>query len=124
MDITGILYKKFQTREFKNNFTKREFILEDDINQEYPQYITFQLIKDRCTLLDKCNEGDTLKVYFNLQGREWTNPEGKVVYFNSIVAWKIEGGSAKESKENKEPDLGLTNNDVLDLLPAGDDLPF
>lgn len=120
MEITGILYKKFQTKEFNNNFTKREFVLEDETGQ-FPQYITFQLYKDRCALLDKCNEGDTLKVYFDLNGREWTNPEGKVVYFNSLVAWKIEGGS---NKQNKEPESSFTNNDALDLPPGDDDMPF
>lgn len=120
MEIQGILYKKFQTKEFSNNFTKREFVLEDDTEQGYPQYITFQLHKDKCALLDKCNEGDTLKVYFNLNGREWTNPEGKVVYFNSLVAWKIEGGS----KQNKEPESSFTNNDALNLPLNDDEMPF
>ena len=34
--------------------------------------------------------GQIVKIHFNLQGREWTNPQGEVKYFNTVVGWKIE----------------------------------
>jgi hypothetical protein len=33
--------------------------------------------------------GDNVKVDINLRGREWTNPQGEVVYFNTIQGWRI-----------------------------------
>lgn len=90
MDITGEIHALFPLQELKNGFTKREFVVLIDSGEQYPQYITFQLIKDRCELLDKYKEGDKIKVYFNLTGREWVSPEGSIKYFNSLVVWKIE----------------------------------
>ena len=121
MDITGKIHKVFPVQEFKNNFTKREFVIVDDSSDQFPQYITFQLLKDKCTLIDKFTDGDTVKVYFNLNGREWTNPEGKVVYFNSLVAWKLEGeGSGSGSSSASR----ASGSEPPDELVAGDDMPF
>lgn len=101
MDITGEIHKMLPAQELKNNFTKREFVVLIDSGDQFPQYITFQLIKDRCEILDKFNEGDKVKIYFNLTGREWTSPEGNTKYFNSLVAWKIDGdGSSVTAKNN------------------------
>ena len=114
MDFTGKVHKIFPIQEFKNNFTKREFVIADETGQ-FPQYITFQLLKDRCSLIEKFNEGDMVKVAFNLNGREWVNPEGKSVYFNSLVAWKIdpaEGGSSRQD-ENEPPDEFTANSDDM-----------
>lgn len=119
MDITGKIHKVLPVQEFKNNFTKREFVIVDDSSDQFPQYITFQLLKDKCTLIDKYGEGDTVKVYFNLNGREWTNPEGKVVYFNSLVAWKLEGEGSGSSASS----AGSSSAPPDDLV-AGDDMPF
>jgi hypothetical protein len=114
MDFTGKVHKIFPIQEFKNNFTKREFVIADETGQ-FPQYITFQLLKDRCSLIEKFNEGDIVKVAFNLNGREWVNPEGKSVYFNSLVAWKIdpaEGGSSRQDA-NEPPDEFTANSDDM-----------
>ena len=121
MDITGKIHKVFPVQEYKNNFTKREFVLVDDSSDQFPQYITFQLIKDKCSLIDKYSVGDVIKVYFNLNGREWTNPEGKVVYFNSLVAWKIEGEGSGNSGSSSSKASG---SEPPDELVAGDDMPF
>ncbi len=40
-------------------------------------------------MLDKYSAGDYVAVDINLRGREWTNPEGVVKYFNQIQGWKI-----------------------------------
>ena len=41
-------------------------------------------------MLDNLQIGQIVKVHFNLQGREWTSPQGEVKYFNTVVGWKIE----------------------------------
>ena len=83
-EIEGKLHKKFDTESKTPTFQAREFVIvisEDN----YPQYIKFQLINDRCGLVDKFEIGDTLKVYFDLKGREWNEK-----YFTNLGAWKIE----------------------------------
>ena len=34
--------------------------------------------------------GQNVKVYINIRGREWTNQQGEIKYFNTIEGWKIE----------------------------------
>lgn len=93
MDVTGILKVKNAEQVVSEKFKKREFVITDNSTQ-YPQHIQFQLTQDRCALLDSYNVGSEIKVHFNLRGREWTNPQGEVKYFNSLEAWRIEGKAA------------------------------
>ena len=88
-EITGTLKAKFDTQVVSDKFKKREFVLTTEGNTPYPQFISMQVTQDRCDLLDKYNEGNELKVSFNLRGREWNGPQG-VKYFNTIEAWRIE----------------------------------
>lgn len=91
MNITGKLNKVFDIETVgAKGFQKRDFILLDDSNDKYPQYISIQLTQDRCVMIEDYRIGDTLTVHFNLQGREWISPQGETKYFNTIVAWKIE----------------------------------
>lgn len=116
--LTGKLRVKKNTQQVTDSFKKREFVITDDSTQ-YPQHVLFQLTQDKCDLLDAVNEGDEVKVSFNLRGREWTNPkDGEVRFFNSLDAWKIEamntGGSA--------PMPETMPNEAFQEAP--DDLPF
>ena len=86
MDITGIIKVKSNEVQVSDKFKKREFVLTDNSSQ-YPQHIQFELTQDKCSLLDSYQVGDEVKVYFNIRGREWTNNEGQVKYFNSMQAW-------------------------------------
>jgi len=60
--------------------------------------------------------------------KEWINPEGKAVYFNSIQGWRIENLQQEESANATPPppaaplDNLETTPDVDDSEP--DDLPF
>ena len=66
LEVTGKLHKKFATEaRGASGFQTREFVLEI-MDGNYQQLIKFQLIKDACTLLDKFNEQDDIKVEFNL----------------------------------------------------------
>ncbi len=88
-ETAGLLKVKKDTQAVSDKFSKREFVIATDTSTQYPQYISFVLTQDKCGLLDAVNEGDEVKVNFNLRGREWAGPEG-VRYFNSLEAWKIE----------------------------------
>lgn len=89
METTGKLKSKFDTVQVSDKFAKREFVLTTELNTPYPQHVSFQLTQDKCNLLDSINEGDDLKVLFNLRGREWNGPQG-LKYFNTLEAWRIE----------------------------------
>lgn len=121
MDITGILKVKGNTQQVSEKFKKREFVITDNSSQ-YPQHIQFQLVQDKTNILDTYNVGDEIKVYFNLRGREWTNPQGEVKYFNSLDAWRIEGmsGGGNSSAESSMASV----SEPLTASGPEDDLPF
>ena len=124
MDITGILKVKNEAQQVSEKFKKREFVITDNSSQ-YPQHISFQLTQDKCSLLDQYKIGAEIKVHFNLRGREWTNPQGEVKYFNSLEALRIEGGntagSGNTSSANNKTE---TVPETFTTATEGDDLPF
>lgn len=71
-----------------NGFQKRELVIQTE--EQYPQPIMIEFTQANCSLLDSLREGQLVKVSINLRGREWTNPQGEVKYFNSIQGWRIE----------------------------------
>jgi hypothetical protein len=90
MQINGKILEISEVQAISATFRKREFVLEY-IESQYPEFIKFEAIQDKCELLEKLSIGDQVNVDFNLKGRKWTNPQGEVKYFNSLQAWKISG---------------------------------
>lgn len=87
-EIEGKLLRKYDTENKSQSFQAREFVIEIQ-DGNYPQYIKFQLTQDRCAALDSFQEGEPLKVHFDLRGREW---QGK--YFTNLNAWRLEKAGA------------------------------
>lgn len=87
-EVTGTLKVKFDTVVVSEKFSKRDFVLTIDADTQYPQHVSFQATQDNCTMLDSFNQGDEIKVQFNLRGREWNGPQG-IKYFNTLEAWQI-----------------------------------
>lgn len=121
-EVEGRLHKKFDTENKTDTFQAREFVIEID-GGGYPQFIKFQLVQDRCALLDTYDEGKKIKVHFDLRGREWNEK-----YFTNLNAWRIENAEADTAAAATPPaaeesgDFPVANDapDVAD----DDDLPF
>lgn len=91
MELLGVLKVKGDEIQVSEKFKKREGVLTIDHNGQYPQHIPFQVTQDRCSILDKANVGDEIKLSFNFRGREWTDPKyNQVKYFMNLEGWKIE----------------------------------
>ncbi|MBI5324174.1 MAG: DUF3127 domain-containing protein [Ignavibacteriae bacterium] len=91
-ELSGKLVEKFDIQKIGENFQKREFILEivDSRNgTDYTDYIKFQLVKDKCSVLDNFGINEDIKVNFNIRGRKYEK-EGRLNYFTSLEAWKLE----------------------------------
>ncbi|MDO4881598.1 MAG: DUF3127 domain-containing protein [Capnocytophaga sp.] len=89
MDIQGHVKLVSNIQSFgENGFQKREIVITTD--EQYPQSIIFEFTQGNCSLLDKIQTGDMVKIYFNIRGREWKNPQGEIKYFNSLQGWRIE----------------------------------
>lgn len=92
-ELKGTLEKIFDTEQKSGTFQSRDFVIK--IEGDHPQYIKFQLVQDRCELLDSCEVGQSYTVYFDLRGREW---QGK--YFTNLQCWRIDGGSHYDSDQS------------------------
>lgn len=130
MDIKGKIVEIFDTIRVSDKFQKREFVVEYAENPSYPEFIKFELIQDKCDLLNNINPGQVIQVHFNLKGRKWTDPQGNDKYFNSLQAWKIDTSGAESQNASAAPN-NATNDDLgqqkePDWLNSGgeDDLPF
>lgn len=126
--LSGTVKKVFPTVQVSEKFSKREFVVTESTGM-YPQDILFQLTQDKCTLLDGVNENDSIEVSFNLRGREWTNPQGEVKYFNSLDAWRIDrlNGSVTPSQNANAgfaAPIAPTSTPVQMVESSDDDLPF
>ena len=89
MEIQGRIKTIFATETVgQNGFQKRDLVITTD--GQYPQDIIIQFAQGNCAVLDRFQVGQMVKIHFNLQGREWTSPQGEVKYFNTVVGWKIE----------------------------------
>ncbi len=89
MEVQGKVKMIGETQTFGNNgFRKRELVITTE--EQYPQHIMIEFVQDKSELLNNYAVGQDVKVSINLRGREWTNPQGEVKYFNSIQGWRIE----------------------------------
>lgn len=133
MEVVGTLKTKFETQKVSDRFQKREFILTTEANTPYPQHVSFQVTQDKCSILDQFNDGEELKVQFNLRGREWNGPQG-IKYFNTLEAWRIEKmtGSNTSSSSSQNTNQASNNNTIntssspvfTGNVGDNDDLPF
>lgn len=107
---------KGEVKETSNGSLTR-FYCDIDTDTQYPGVVEFQFFNDKVDV-DKLKTGQKITVNFNINGRKWTNPEGKSMFFQSLVAWKIESDSepVKESQGSDESELPISNE--------SDDLPF
>ena len=126
MELQGTIKKIFETQTFSSGFQKREMVL---LTQEqYPQPISIEFLSDKINLLDQFSEGDNVKIGINIRGREWTNPQGEVKYFNSISGWRMEKVADNTSQpvtantNASEPTTVKNENPFSD--EEDDDLPF
>ena len=115
MNIKGKLVEIFDTVQITETFKKREFIIQDNRNPEYPEFVKVELIQDKVSLLDDLKVGDEINVLINIKGRKWEDKEGNIKYFNSIQGWKIETENEGINQENSEDEI---NQD------SDEDLPF
>ena len=124
---SGKIVKIFDTEQKSASFQAREFVIEVADGQ-YPQMVKFQLVQDKCTLVDEYAEGDVVTVEFDLRGREWN---GK--YFTNLQAWRMNrgedsgegdsagaaasGGSAASTKSAAPAPVSQASADFDDDIP-------
>lgn len=109
MEVTGKIKELKGTQTIgSSGFRKRELIVETI--EQYPQFLKIDFVQDKCDILNNYNVGQEVKIGINLRGREWVNPKGETVYFNTIQGWRIESisqgvstNTVKETQEEEDP---------------------
>jgi len=126
-ELTGKLVAKYDTVQRTETFKTREFAVEktDDIGgRTVTNYVKFQSVQDKTSIIDKVNIGDEIKVSFNIKGSKWEK-DGKVNYITNLDAWRIEqilqvpankGGTDNEYMEPLDT-FSATSPDAIDDLP-------
>ena len=124
MEVQGKIKLIDETKTYgSNGFRKRELVVTTE--EQYPQHIMIEFVQDKTDLLNNYQVGQNVKVSINLRGREWTNPQGEVKYFNSIQGWRVESMDQSVTPDMPpvppadafEPASNLNEDDH-------DDLPF
>lgn len=132
LEITGKLLVKNDTQQVSERFKKREFVLElsDEVNGNvYTNFAKMQLVQNKCEILDRFNEGDEVKVSFNIKGNKWER-DGKVNYITNLDAWRVESVSQDMNQAPAPQPAGSFNSnnstpDNYNPSPENvDDLPF
>jgi single-strand DNA-binding protein len=117
-----------ETQNFPSGFSKREFVVTTG-NDKYPQDLKFEIVKDKCPLLDSFETGQEVQVSFDIRGNEYN---GK--HYVSLSCWKIQAANGaspgpsgsseaaprRQAAAGAEPALG----DLRDEDDFDDDVPF
>lgn len=74
-----------ETQSFPSGFSKREFVVTTQ-HDKYPQDLKFEVVKDKCSLLDTYDVGSAVTVSFDIRGNEYN---GK--YYVNLSCWKLQG---------------------------------
>ena len=94
------------TQSFPSGFTKREFVV-TTAHDKYPQDIKFEVVKDKCPVLDDFDLGQDVQVSFDIRGNEYN---GK--YFVNLACWKLQtaDGASKASSPSSSGEPSRRQN--------------
>lgn len=122
MELKAIL-KAIQSVVERDNFKSRKIWLTIP-DEKYPQVIEVECQQAKIDLFDGVSIGAPVIAHCNLRGREWTDPQGVIKVFNSIVCWRVEADKAAQVAPGPG-NMDRPAADVPDLIDdKGDRLPF
>ncbi len=128
-ELTGRLVEKYNEQKVTDSFRKREFVVETRENRndrDFIESIKFQLIQDKCALLDNVNLNEDVKITFNIRGRRY-DKDGKVSYFTNLEAWRVESlgkGNSAPQQSSSSSSAPQQVEQVAGNSAPDDDLPF
>jgi hypothetical protein len=121
-EITGKVIDISPVMQVSDKFRKREFVIERKESTGgtvFVDYIKFQLVQDKCDMVNESFMREEVKVLFNIKGNRWEK-EGRVNYFTNLDAWKVEKVSA-DGQDFDEPPYTIEDappeNEEMDSLP-------
>ena len=123
-EITGRIIDILPVNQVSDKFRKREFVnekKESGGSAVFVDYIKFQLVQDKCDLINESFLNEEVRIWFNLKGNRWER-DGRINYFTNLDAWKIEKMSSPGRDQN------VPSAQTLEDIPPDNeelsDLPF
>jgi hypothetical protein len=121
-EITGKVVDVMPVNQVSDKFKKREFVIEKKEtggSAVFIDYIKFQLVQDKCDLINESFINEEVKVSFNIKGNRWER-EGKVNYFTNLDAWRVDKATQGGREQASQPrpqleDFPPENDDLSDL---------
>ena len=107
----------YDTQTFPSGFSKREFVVTVGDN-DYPQDIKFEIIKDKCSWLDQYQVGQEVSVNFDIRGNEY-----KEKYYVNLNCWKISSSEAPTNNQQVNQSMSAETEPSPEEL-QNDDIPF
>ncbi|WP_158605929.1 DUF3127 domain-containing protein [Taibaiella sp. KBW10] len=141
LEVTGKLIVIQPTQQIKENFSKREFVIEisqqTNTGMTFTNFASFQLVNNACSVIDQFQLGQEVKVSFDIRGNKWER-DGQVKYITNLNAWRVEaamaqpqaGGYQQPQQQYNAPQQPQQNFNAppqqgTSFEPnVGDDLPF
>lgn len=103
-ELTGKVIDIQQINNISDKFRKREFVIETTeagSSTVFVNYVKFQLVQDKCDLIDDSFMNEEVKVSFNIKGNKWER-DGKTSYFTNLDVWRIEKVQNRQSPVNQD----------------------
>lgn len=88
-EIIGKVYFKSEVELIGANQMKKQILVVQTDN-EYPQKLPIEFIKDKCDLLNNLQIGQQVKVSVNVRGNEYQDRNQVTRFGLSFQGWKIE----------------------------------
>ena len=125
-EISGKIKIIDETQSFNSGFTKREFVITTG-DSKYPQDIKFEIVKDKCTLLDNFSVGQDVHINFDIRGNEYNGR-----HYVNLNCWKIQSHNGQQTSSHSEANTNKTNvgneepsaADLRNNFDDSDEIPF
>lgn len=123
-EISGKIKLIEEIQSFSSGFTKREFVVTTG-DSKYPQDLKFEVVKDKCSLLDSFAAGQDVNVNFDIRGNEYNGR-----YYVNLSCWKIQAAGGGQAAPANEPNFDNPFGNDSEPSPSdlgfngGDDIPF
>lgn len=121
--IKGFLTVKNDEVQVSEKLTTRSFVVE--VPGKYTDTYAFQLLNDRCELIDNIAEGTEVEVSFDIKCNAW-----KDKWFTNLNAWKcvpvgnVHHAASKSEERRREQQKQSSLVDDNEGTNTPDDLPF
>lgn len=91
-EVQGRIHAIMETQHRSDTFWFREFVLETQ-NGDYKNFVKFQLVKDKTTLIDAYSIGQFISLKFDLSGRSFVDKNGRDSYITNLVVYYMEAST-------------------------------